>query len=90
MMSRYMSLLFVTVLALSMLVIYVRHQHRMVFADIQKSERHSAELSRQERRLLLEQQSWLEFWRVEKAAKKKLGMTKPDPLSVRIITLDER
>ena len=86
-MSRVVPSLLVLVMVLSMAVVYVRHQHRMVFADIQKSESHFAELSRQERRLVLEQQAWLEFWRVENTAKKKLGMVKPDPAQVRIIKL---
>ncbi|RTZ61320.1 MAG: cell division protein FtsL [Gammaproteobacteria bacterium] len=89
-MSRIVPALLVLVMVLSMVVVYVRHQHRMVFADIQKSESYFAELSRQEKRLVLEQQSWLEFWRVENTAKKKLGMVKPDPVEVRIIKLRDR
>ncbi len=88
-MSRATPVLFIAVMALSMAVIYVRHQHRMVFADIQKSERQSAALARQKERLLLEQQSWLGFGRVEKLAKQKLHMEKPDMATVRIITLDK-
>ncbi len=86
-MNRITSAMLVLVMALSMAVVYVRHQHRMVFADIQKSEGYFAELSRQEKRLVLEQQAWLEFWRVENTAKKKLGMVKPDPAEIRIVKL---
>ena len=84
------AMLFVAVMVLSMLVIYVRHQHRLVFADIQKTERGAAEAARQKERLLLEQQAWLGFDRVEKTATRKLGMVKPDSESLRIITLEAR
>ena len=88
-MGRPVPVLFVAVMVLSMTVIYIRHQHRMVFADIQKSERLSAALARQKERLLLEQQSWLGFGRVEKLARQKLRMDKPDMADVQIITLDK-
>lgn len=84
-MSRLTLVLFVAVAGLAMLVIQVRQQHRVTFSELQRIERQGDEAAMERQRLVLEQQSWLEFWRVEKAAKSRLDMREPDEDSTLVI-----
>ena len=71
------SLLFLLVMASSFAVIYSKHQSRKLFVELQQVRKQIDELSIDWGRLQLEQSAWSAHGRIEKIARKKLGMRLP-------------
>ena len=80
------------VLALSLSVFYsaievvlAQHKARKYFVEIQELEQQQDKLNEEWGKLQLEQSTWATDDRVERLARKKLGMTEPDVNSLVLI-----
>ncbi len=58
-------------------VIYSKHQSRKLFVELQQVHKHIDELNIEWGRLQLEQSAWSAHGRIEKIARKRLGMKLP-------------
>ena len=79
-------LLAVSVMASAVMVIYVSHQNRQVFADYQALVGHRDELKAEWGRLLLEESSLAAHSRVEQIAANRLGMQVPEIKQVILVS----
>lgn len=66
-------------------VVYVRHQHRVVFIELQKVLATRDSLTSEWSQLLLEQSTWSFHHVVEKKARRRLEMTTPAADQIRIV-----
>ncbi len=62
----------------ALLVIWVRHEHRLTFIALQKTEQQRDKFEHDWEQLLLEQSTWLQPQRIEQLAKEKLQMQIPE------------
>jgi cell division protein FtsL len=62
----------------ALLVIWVRHEHRLTFIALQQTEQQRDKLEHDWEQLLLEQSTWLQPQRIEQIAKEKLQMHIPE------------
>jgi len=66
-------------------VVYARHQHRVLFVQLNKLDRERDELNIEFGRLQLEQATVAESTRVEQIARDRLGMKSPESADVVVI-----
>ncbi len=66
-------------------VVYARHQHRVLFVQLNKLDRERDELNIEFGRLQLEQATVAESTRVEQIARDRLGMKSPESSDVVVI-----
>jgi len=69
-------------------MVYVRHQHRLAFVELQKLLHHRDQLNTQWGQLLLEQSTFSFHHYVNTTASERLGMFAPPPEDIAVI--DER
>jgi cell division protein FtsL len=79
-------LLWLAVLASAVTVVYVRHQARNLFTELERLSDERDELNIEWGQLQLEQSAWSNHGFVERVASDKLKMTLPQPSEVRIVT----
>jgi len=79
-------LLWLAVLASAVTVVYVRHQARNLFTELERLSDQRDELNIEWGQLQLEQSAWSNHGFVERVASDKLKMTLPQPVEVRIVT----
>ena len=79
-------LLWLAVLASAVTVIYVRHEARNLFTELERLSDERDELNIEWGQLQLEQSAWSNHGFVERVASDKLKMTLPQPSEVRIVT----
>jgi cell division protein FtsL len=77
--------LWLTVLASSAGVVYVKHQARSLFIDLERLSADRDNLNIEWGRLQLEQSAWSTHGFVEQVANSKLRMTLPNTTEVKII-----
>lgn len=78
-MKIFLPLLAAAVLISALMVVYTRHESRLVFAEIQALEKRRDALNEEWGRLQLEQSTWAMASRLESLARTKLGMQQPSP-----------
>jgi len=66
-------------------VVYVRHQHRIVFVELQRLVQERDRLNTEWGQLLLEQSTFSFHQFVDKTARERLGMVSPDPEQIVVI-----
>jgi len=84
-MSRQMLLLIAAVVVSAMMVVDLRQQNRLQFAQLQMLTRERDALNVEWGQLLLEQGAWSEHRRVEDTARARLGMAMPSSGQVVIV-----
>jgi len=77
--------LYLLVLVLAVMVVNNRHQSRHLFLELQQVERERDVLNAEWSRLRLEKSALLSDVRVERQAKRVLGMQRPQAGNIRII-----
>lgn len=80
-----LALLYLLVIALALVVVTNRHHARQLFAEVQKLDKESAEISADWSRLKLEQSTLLNQVFVESRAKQELGMQKPSADNIKVL-----
>jgi len=78
-------LLWVLVLASAAGVVYVRHQARTLFVELEQLSAERDRLNIEWSQLQLEQSAWSNHGLVEQVAHERLRMTLPQPAEVRIV-----
>ena len=78
-------LLLVLVTVSAILVVYVRHQHRLSYVALQQAQKSRDDLNIEWGQLLLEQSTWAIHNRVETEANRKLDMVSPEPDRIVVI-----
>ena len=68
-------------------VVYVRHQHRVVFVELQQALAERDRLNAEWSQLLLEQSTWSFHHMVEKNARRRLSMVVPEPGQIRVLSI---
>ncbi len=81
----WLAVLILAVLASALGVIYAKHENRKRFVHLQALERERDAMEVEWGQLQLEQGTWATNSRVERVARKRLGMVMPDAESVVII-----
>ena len=81
-----LSLLVTLVFGSAVGVIYVKHQTRQHFSELQSLQQRAESLHIEWSQLLLEQGTWASDARVEKIARERLNMQLPQPHEIRVIT----
>ncbi len=71
--------LLVLVTMSAILVVYVRHQHRLSYVALQQAQKSRDDLNIEWGQLLLEQSTWAGHHHVETEARTRLGLTVPAP-----------
>lgn len=84
-MSKQFLLLIVAVAASALVVVDLRQQNRLLFAELQTLTRERDALNVEWGQLLLEQGAWSEHRRVEDTARVRLGMAMPSSEQVVIV-----
>ena len=79
-------LLWLAVLASAVTVVFVRHEARSLFTELERLSDERDELNIEWGQLQLEQSAWSNHGFVERVASDKLRMTLPQPAEVRIVT----
>jgi cell division protein FtsL len=69
----------------AMVVVYVRHHHRLSYVALQQAQQSRDDLNIEWGQLLLEQSTWAIHNRVETEANRKLGMVAPEPDRIVVI-----
>ena len=77
--------LLVLVTVSAILVVYVRHQHRLSYVALQQAQKSRDDLNIEWGQLLLEQSTWAIHNRVETEANRKLEMVAPEPDRIVVI-----
>lgn len=72
------TLVFVTVLASAIMLVYTKHQSRKLFVELQQLKLEVAELNTEWGQLQLEQSAWSDHARIERVARTRLSMVMPD------------
>lgn len=78
--------LWLAVLASAAGVVYVRHQARTLFVELERLSADRDRLNIEWNQLQLEQSAWSNHGFVEQVANRRLGMTLPKPAEVQIVT----
>jgi len=76
------ALLFGLMLASAVLLVYSKHQSRMLFVELQQLKVEMNALNTEWSQLQLEQSAWAEHSRVESIARERLSMVMPEPADV--------
>ncbi len=71
----------------SVMVIGLRHDSRVLYAQLQKLQHERDGLNIEWGQLLLEEGAWSQHRRIEAVARAQLGMELPIPQQVRVVTL---
>lgn len=79
-----------SVCASALSLVYVRHQNRLQFVELQSLQVQRDLLNENWRQLLLEQGAWAEHAMVEKKARQKLDMQRPTIEETVVLTLRQR
>ncbi len=79
-------LLWLAVLASAVGVVFVRHEARSLFTELEQLSSERDQLNIEWGQLQLEQSAWSNHGFVERVANDKLRMTLPQPAEVRIVT----
>lgn len=79
-------LLWAAVLASAVGIVFVRHEARALFTELERLAAERDELNIEWGQLQLEQSAWSNHGFVERVASDKLGMTLPQPAEVRIVS----
>ena len=79
-------LLCLAVLASAVGVVFVRHEARSLFTELERLSSERDQLNIEWGQLQLEQSAWSNHGFVERVASEKLRMTLPQPAEVRIVT----
>jgi len=79
-------LLWAAVLASAVGIIFVRHEARNLFTELERLSAERDELNIEWGQLQLEQSAWSNHGFVERVASDKLRMTLPQPAEVRIVS----
>ncbi len=69
----------------ALIVVYAKHESRKLFAELQNLKREQDRMNIEWGRLQLEQSAWATHGRVEKIARKRLGMHTPSSDEVVIV-----
>ncbi len=77
--------LLAAVLATSLVVVQMRHESRMRFAELQEQQADRDALNVEWGQLLLEEGAWSQHRRVEAMARTRLGMNTPDPARIHVV-----
>lgn len=80
-------LLLVAVVVSGLAVVHARHSGRNLYNELQRLETRSDQLKVIWSQLQLEQAAWSEPGRVERIARERLGMNKPDSGNIVLIEL---
>lgn len=80
------TLVFLTVLASAITLVYTKHQSRKLFVELQQFKVQMAELNTEWGQLQLEQSAWSDHTRIEKVARTRLSMIMPDSGEVIFVT----
>ncbi len=83
--SGFLALLILAVLSSAVSVIYIKHQSRKTFVELQDLQKHRDDMDVNWGRLQLEQGTWATHGRVEEIARNKLDMVTPNAKSVVIV-----
>lgn len=81
----FIGILLALLMVTSILVIYAKHENRMLYTRLNELQQQRDELNVDWGRLQLELSTWATHGRVESVARKKLGMRTPDYTEVVII-----
>ncbi len=73
------------VLVTAMSIVYVRHQSRALFTELQQAEAELDQLQIDWGRLQLEQATWAEASRIEAQARERLQLEEKQPVDVLVI-----
>jgi cell division protein FtsL len=71
----------------SMAVIEMRHESRVLYAQVQKLQQERDALNVEWGQLLLEEGAWSQHRRIESVARSQLGMELPNPKQVNVVAL---
>ncbi len=80
-----LTLLFVTVLASALMLVYSKHQSRKMFVELEQLNYMADNLKTEWGRLQLEQSAWSDHGRIERIARDRLAMVYPDTDEVMFI-----
>ncbi|MDH5301914.1 MAG: cell division protein FtsL [Gammaproteobacteria bacterium] len=80
-----LTLLVVAVMLSALAVVYVKHQNRVVYADLQHLQKLRDEMNVAWGQLQLEQSTFATHSRVEQIAREKMGMTLPGAKEIVIV-----
>lgn len=78
-------LMLAAVIGSAIALVYARHQHRVLFFQLEKLNGERDELNIEWGQLQLEQSTWADAHRVEQVASKELGMRFPAPSDIVVI-----
>ncbi len=81
-----LAIMMVVVLVSALGVVYIKHQSRKLFVELQSLQKNRDELNIEWGKLLLEMTTLATPTRVENIARNKLGMKAPLPESIIIVT----
>lgn len=84
-MSKHLIGLLAVVLLTSLVVVQMRHESRMRFAELQQHQAERDALNVEWGKLLLEEGAWSQHRRVEAIARARLGMNTPDPARTQVL-----
>ncbi|HKQ31551.1 MAG TPA: cell division protein FtsL [Burkholderiales bacterium] len=76
-------------MASAMAVIELRHESRVLYAQLQKLQQERDGLNVEWGQLLLEEGAWSQHRRIESVARSQLGMELPNPQQVHVVALPE-
>ena len=81
--------LVITVLLLALVIISLRHQSRLLFVELQETQRMRDALNIEWGKFLLEEGAWSQHRRVETTAKARLDMYLPQADRIKVIDLNK-
>jgi cell division protein FtsL len=81
--------LFVGCMVSAMAVVELRHESRVLYAQLQKLQQERDALNVEWGQLLLEEGAWAQHRRIESVARAQLGMELPNPQQVHVVALPE-
>lgn len=81
------AVLLVAILLSALQVVEVRYQTRLLVVRLEELRQQRDELEREWGQLLLEQGTWNTHTRVEAIARERLGMTIPDPTTLKRVPM---
>ena len=87
MMDKGKMILMMTVMAVSLLVIGLRHQNRMMFVELQSLQKTRDDLNIEWGKLLLEEGAWSQQRRVESSARTRMSMNLPTAEQIKVVEL---
>jgi len=79
------AVLFILIVLTALSLVYIKHKNRTLFTDLQSLYKVQIYLDEEWGRLLLEQSTVLSHGKVERIARKKLGMRQPNNNQIVVI-----